>query len=388
MATKRRSKSEEDDDDDPPTKRRRSRGAEDEDSRPGRRVSRDEDEDDEDEEPRPRRRMSRDDEDDEDEEPRPRRRVSRDEEDEDDPRPRRRKSRQADDEDDDDPRPPKRKPAEVEEIDEIDELDELDELDDLDEEADSYEAQLAAWNKKQALKRKQLITLSEGLETFRKQLRFYTLGLPGAAGAAAGLIVFDWWLELKMFDYIKYLAVGMFAALAIICSATQAQAVNMCKAGPPKSDPSGMLTATLVGAFASPLIFAGGIVYGLFIRPETALYVVAVFPATMPLSYIMEAVYLRNLARFFKDKPQAAAAQSVFLQLILVGYGGPCVLAVAWYFLVKASDIGTLGLILLGAIAVIWLLLVVKHYTEILGVVARVFTTVEKQIKAVDKPDW
>ncbi len=316
-----------------------------------RRSKNEDDEEDDDDRPR---RKSKNEDDDDDDSPR-KRRKSRDEEDEDDDRPRkRRKSR--DDEDGEDDRPRKRRKQPDEE--DVEEIEELDDLPDDDPEK-TYEEQLREITRKIAKRRKQLTSLSEGLDTFRKQIQYVMLGVVVAAGLIGGVQILGRLLfEADFTKTITIWTAFLLIAVVIYIPIVAVSAVNKCKEGP-DSDTDGILTGILIVSLTSYVL--------------------------IPLTSVLEAVYFGKIARYLKDKEQSAAAHSVMMQLIFVGIVAPNILALVSVFLLRLE---TLGKILIGCISLVWVLLLFKAYTELIGISKGLCNTIARRIKAEEAVEW
>jgi hypothetical protein len=298
----------------------------------------------EDDDRRPRRRPK---DDDDDDDPPPKRRKPRDEADHDDPSPKRRKSK------DDDDGPPRRRKSSDKDDDKEDEPEEKKEK--------TYEEQMADFTRKKALRLKQLNNLSEGLMLFRKQIQLTMFGCGVCAAANVGMYVVVQMVFPPDFLTTAMSLPGLLSFAWVIAVAFFGfQAAKKCSQGPPKHAPNGQLRSIAVMSCLSVFLFI--------------------------VTFIMETIYFRNVARYFKDKEQTKAAQSVLMQLIFVGFGGPIIVGGASYFLV--NFMGNLGLILDGVLSLVLVLLYIKMFSELAEVTSCLTNTIARNIKIENSSEW
>ena len=237
----------------------------------------------------------------------------------------------------------------------------MEDLDELEEEGEekSYEEKLLEFTKKKAKRRKELLALSDGLMAFQKQVKTFMVGCAAAFGGAVGIALFTYLLLDKSLYYSAGVLVGLlFVGLLIAAPVLEVMAVKKCKEGPEDSDPSGMLQKIFVASCVPLGIFA---------------------------AFVLETIYMLNLGRYLKDKAQSAAALSIMWQMIGVGLGGPIVVGGAIYFL---RLMGPLGIILSVILAAVWVLLVVKFLSELVGLISGLFNTLARHIKAEEAVEW
>lgn len=339
------------------------------------------DEDDEEDEDRPRKkRSSRDDDEDDDDRPRKKTRARRDEEDEEERPRKKRKSREEaeEEEDEEDSKPAKGKKGKSK--------------DDPD---DPYEA----WVRKQNVKRQQLLDGQEGLKGYRKRTALYLTSLMGyvVTGGIVGLLIFLAGKELGMYAGVLVAGDGLLFAFGIPALGIAAAKKSML--APPKVEGNGILgveifvnCATMILALLAAALFflavfdfdkgqvdfdsGGGIAFAVL---------VAVFFVSYFFTFVIELSFFRAFASFLKNKELVQQTKATVVQFYSVYFGGTPVLAFAAYFL---HFMGLVGYVLIGVFALVWLLLYLKGFTDMVSIIDKLGVSIGKKIAAMDKPDW
>jgi MFS family permease len=268
--------------------------------------------------------------------------------------------------------------------DKVDDLEEVDDLDEVDEGVDdeTYEEALRELNRKKALRLKRYTALSDGLKYFEMQIRWLLVGV--GVMVLSFILIFVCTLVASYFAYLFFVPLLILLALLIVLPLLMILAALKCKAGPPKNDRRGMLTGIIVVSICAYVGTFTSIMTGVF-APNLGQYLGYSFPCCIWLGHVLESVYLRGLARMLKDKPQAQAARSVFLQLFFVELAGNFVVSIAGYFLVF---MGTLGYFLLAFLALVYILLVIKILVEMIGILRSLRDLIARAMKAEHTVDW
>ncbi len=328
-----------------------------------------------------KKRPSRDDDDDDDDRPRKRRR-SRDEDEEDEDDTPRQRGRKRDDDDEDDDRPRKRRRSRD------------DEDDDEDQPEDQSEEGLERERvRKQALARQQMLSLLAGITKYRQRALFflYLLGaLLGASALGGGAYFLYGTGALAMAGPLVGL-VGL--GWVVVPQLMAMQAGGLCKAGPPEVGGHGLLNLDrMLCAFVMIGFLSGG-GSGYVSQTSDGLRILEWAGAAISLAaylclfatFIVELFYLRRAARFLRDKFQARAAQGIAYQHMLVNFASIPLMGVAGVF---ATYMGNMGLGLIGAMALVFLLFFIKGFFDVVGVCDGLNNTISKRLLAEDKPKW
>lgn len=306
----------------------------------------------------PRRRSRADEDDDE----RPRRRSRRDDDDEENEgRPRRRRTR--DDDDDDEPRSRRSRYEDVEEDDEDDEK---------------------AAKAKKRLRRRQLLATSTGLLMYYWKfivyvtavlafMGYFLLGIAAGVGVAAGGGgpggAGQSFAMLAMFSFLYSIA-AVYVIGPILGVIGGAFIVRV----PSRTGARGLAIATLVleiiPVVCFALLFLNGIIsfrgptdasaaLGLVLAAATAISLLAGFILTM--------LFLRQVASYFRDKATAKDCIALMVAFLITLIAGPFVIGASGIFLVRLLCIGVLILL---ALMLGWLIILIKQLMNILGVIA------------------